>query len=179
LLSLTGSSAFFALYPVLVQEVFDIAPDLSSMTLALAVSVRLVLYAPAGYWSHRLGPRRLLRVALSMRCLAFLGVFHLGWTSSDSQTVFIFLGLTLAILMWALLSVSGTALTAHLSPIGKGEGLGLFNAATALAGILGAIVGGWMATQWGYNATSGLAVVGLGLGLLLTRFVRMEDFPAP
>ena len=174
LFSLTGSSAFFVFYPVLVQEVFGIAPSLSSVAFALAVSLRLILYAPAGYWSHRLGPRRLLRFALGMRCLAFLGMFRLGWTPGNGQTAFVFLGLILVILVWALLSVSGTALTAHLSPIGKGEGLGLFNAATALAGILGAIIGGWLATQWFYNATAGLAVVGLGIGRFLTRCVRTE-----
>jgi hypothetical protein len=48
MLSLSGSPAFFALYPILVREVFGIPPLLSSLTFALAVSLRLVLYAPAG-----------------------------------------------------------------------------------------------------------------------------------
>jgi uncharacterized membrane protein YeaQ/YmgE (transglycosylase-associated protein family) len=35
--------------------------------------------------------------------------------------------------------------------------MGLFNAVTSLAGVLGAALGGWLAGQWGYNAASGWA----------------------
>ena len=68
---------------------------------------------------------------------------------------------------WAALSVSSTVLTAHLSAHHEGEGLGLFNVVTALAGVLSALLGGWLAAQWGYLAAVGIAVVGLTLGLCL------------
>jgi hypothetical protein len=45
--------------------------------------------------------------------------------------------------------------------------VGLFNAVTALAGVLGALLGGWLASQWGYLAVLGGTVVGLTLGLCL------------
>jgi MFS family permease len=54
---------------------------------------------------------------------------------------------------------------AHISVHHEGEGLGLCNAVTALAGVLGALLGGWLAAQWGYLAAVGVAVVGLTLGL--------------
>jgi Major Facilitator Superfamily len=77
LLSLTGSSAFFALYPMLMHEVFGITPALSSLACALAVGLRLFLYAPAGRWSHRVGPARVLQGALGVRLLAFVGLCSL------------------------------------------------------------------------------------------------------
>ena len=43
-LSSMGSSAFFAFYPVLMQEVFGIAVWLSSLAFAVAVELRLLLY---------------------------------------------------------------------------------------------------------------------------------------
>jgi hypothetical protein len=38
---------------------------------------------------------------------------------------------------------------------------------TALAGVLGALLGGWLAARWGYRAAVGVAVAGLTLGLCL------------
>jgi hypothetical protein len=45
--------------------------------------------------------------------------------------------------------------------------LGLFNAVTALAGVLGALLGSWLAAQGGYLAAVGVAAIGLTLGLCL------------
>jgi predicted MFS family arabinose efflux permease len=167
LLSLTGSSAFFALYPVLVHEVFGITPALSSLACALAVGLRLFFYTPAGRWSHRLGPARVLQGALGVRLLAFMGLYGLGGFQTEALRLLVVLVVTLILCCWAVLSVSSTALTAHLSAHHEGEGLGLFNAVTALAGVLGALLGGWLAAQWGYLAAVGVAVVGLTLGLCL------------
>ena len=167
----SGSSAFFALYPVLAKEVVGIAPTLS-LTFALAVSLQLVLYAPIGRWSHRFGPTRLLWGGLGIRLLAFGGIFALGLAPTQRDSLLVLLGFTLVILCWALLSISSTVLTAHLSPDNEGEGMGLFNAITALAGVLGAILGGWLAARWGYHTASGLAVAGLAIGLSLSLTAR-------
>jgi hypothetical protein len=120
LLSLIGSSAFFALYPVLMQEVFGMAAWLASSAFALAVGVRL---------------------------LAFVLVFNLGYATVDSQQSLAVVGVTLVVLAWSLLSVSSTALTAHLSPVGEGAGMGMLHAATAIAGMTGALVGDWLAAH--------------------------------
>jgi MFS family permease len=156
---------------------------LSSLAYALAVGLRLVLYAPAGHWSHRFGPTPVLQGALGIRLLAFVGIFGLGLTPTGNHSLLTLLGFILVVLCWALLGVSSTALTAHLSPHNEGEGMGLLNAVTALAGVLGAALGGWLAARWGYNAASGLAVAGLTVGLCLSLTVRpgqwAHDNPAP
>ncbi len=68
------------------------------------------------------------------------------------------------VLAWSLLSVSGTALAAKLSPVGEGKGMGLFNATTAVAGVVGSVLGGWIAGHWGYLPTVGVAVIGTAIG---------------
>ena len=156
LVSLTGSSAFFALYPVLVHQAFGITPALSSLACALA-----------GRWSHRFGPARVLQSALGVRLLAFVGLCGLGGSQTEALRLLVVVGVALILCCWAVLSVSSTALTAHLSAHHEGEGVGLFNAVTALAGVLGALLGGWLASQWGYLAVLGVTVVGLTLGLCL------------
>jgi MFS family permease len=178
LLSLSGSSAFFAFYPVLARDVFGISPALAALTFAVAVSLRLGLYAPAGRWVHHFSPVRVLQGALGMRLLAFVGLYALGVSPAGGHRQLALLGFMLIVLCWALLSVSSTALTARLALHNEGEGMGLLNAVTSLAGVLGAACGGWLAGQWGYNAAAALAVVGITLGLGLSLALRPEE-PGP
>jgi predicted MFS family arabinose efflux permease len=163
-----GSAAVFSLYPILMQHVFGIAPWLSSAAFALAAGLGLTLYSPAGEWSDHWGAAWVLRGALGLRLLAFLGMLALGLTHMGSQVWLALLAFTFVVLAWSLLSVSGTALTARLSVIGEGEGMGIFNAVTAVAGVMGATLGGWLAGRWGYTAALALAAVGVALGVLLT-----------
>ena len=72
------------------------------------------------------------------------------------------------------MSVSGTALAAELSPHGEGQGLGVFNAVNALAGILGALLGGWAASAWGYSSLLALAILGVALGLGISFMVKQK-----
>ena len=72
------------------------------------------------------------------------------------------------------MSVSGTALAARLSPVGEGQGLGIFNAVTAVAGVLGAVLGGWAAGLWGYSAILILALLGVILGLALSLMLNRQ-----
>ena len=90
-----GSSAFFAFYPVLMREVFGIAVWQSSSVFALAVGLRLFLYASAGHWSEAYGPACVLRAALGMRLLAFLTILSLGCSPVSSQSALAMMGVPL------------------------------------------------------------------------------------
>jgi DHA1 family tetracycline resistance protein-like MFS transporter len=166
-LTFAGSAAFFSLYPILMLHVYGVAPGLSSTGFAVAAGLGLTLYSPAGGWSDRFGPARVMQAALSIRLLAFLSLWVLG-VSRFGQGWLALTGFLFIVLSWSGLSVSGTALTAQLSPVGEGEGMGIFNAVTALAGVIGAVLGGWSAESWGYHGVLVLAAGGVGLGLFLT-----------
>ena len=71
------------------------------------------------------------------------------------------------VLAWSPLSVAGTAMAVELSPVGKGAGLGVFNAASAVAGVAGAAAAGWAASVWSYTAVAILALGGAVFGLVL------------
>lgn len=168
LVAFIGSSAFFSLYPVLMQHLHGVNPGLAAAGSAMAHSLGLVLYSPAGACSERHGPVRVLQWAFSARLLAFCGLFGLGLTHLEGRGWLALLSFLCVVLSWPLLSVSGTALTARLAQKHEGEGIGLFHAISALAGVIGAVLGGWVAAHWGYHAAVGLAVVGVALGLTLT-----------
>jgi len=174
-LSFAGSAAFFSLYPILMRQVYGVAPGLSSTGFALAAGLGLALYSPAGSWSDRFGPARVMQAGLSIRLLAFLSLWVIG-VSRFGQGWLALTGFLFIVLAWSGLSVSGTALTAQLSPVGEGEGMGIFNAVTALAGVIGAALGGWVAEGWGYHGALVLAIGGVGLGLVLT-IVRQPAHP--
>jgi DHA1 family tetracycline resistance protein-like MFS transporter len=168
LLTFSGSAAAFSQYPLLMKKLFDIQPGPSSIAFAAMAGLGLVLYSPAGAWSDRYGPLRVLRASIGVRLLAFIGLFILGILLAGPRGWLAILAFTIIVLAWSLMSVSGTALAARLSPVGEGEGMGIFNALTALSGVIGAVLGGWAAGIWGYNAITLFAVSGVALGLALS-----------
>jgi len=166
-LTFGGAAVVFSFYPVMMQKVFGLAPSISSAAFALAAGLGLALYTPAGHWSERWGAPRVLRSGLALRLLAFAGLFGLQFLHSSVAGWLAAVAFILVVLAWSLLSVSGTLLVAQLSPAGEGEGLGVFNAASALAGMIGAALGGWVAGVWGYPAALLLSVGSTILGLAL------------
>jgi DHA1 family tetracycline resistance protein-like MFS transporter len=158
-----GATVVFSQYPVLMRNAFHIGTTESSVAFGAAAAIGLLLYAPAGRLTDRLAPRFVLLVGLAVRVIAIGAMFvlllvhTLGWLA-----VVAFAAIVLA---WSLLSVSSTVLVARISPIGEGSGIGLFNASTAVAGILGAAVGGWVAERWSYPAALIFATAIAALGL--------------
>jgi len=167
LLAIAGSAAVFSLFPVLMREVFGISSAVSSAGFALAAAAGLLLYAPAGKWSERLGPGRVFQIGLGVRWAAFAGMGILSLAAPGAGRWLALPVFGLVVLAWSLLSVSGTAIAAGLSPNGEGEGMGIFNAANALANVIGAALGGWIAGIGGYRLLLVAAVMGVGLGMIL------------
>ena len=177
LLSFSGSAAFFSFYPVLMQKVYGVLPGLSSTGYALAAGLGLLLYAPAGRWSARKGPLLILRNALVLRIAAFIVLTLLAVASFSERGWLAMLFFLFVVLAWSLLSVSSTALVAYLSPKNEGEGMGIFNAVTALSGVIGAVLGGWAADQWGYAAIPVMGIIGVGAGSLVLIATRINSNP--
>jgi len=177
LLSFSGSAAFFSFYPILMQKVYGVLPNLSSTGYALAAGLGLILYAPAGKWSLRRGPLAILRGALVLRIVAFIALTILAVVSFPGRGWFAVLFFLFSVLAWSLLSVSSTALVASLSPENEGEGMGLFNAVTALSGVIGAVIGGWAANLWGYFAIPIIGIFGVGIGFIMLIITRFNSHP--
>jgi MFS family permease len=172
LASFGGTAAFFALYPILMRQAYGLPPGLSAAGFAASAAAGLALYAPAGRWSERQGPEAVLSMGLAARLAAFLALW--GITRAPVR----FRGLPAAacflvvVLAWSALSVAGTALAAELSSAAEGEGLGVFSAVTALAGVLGSAAGGWAAGRWGYQAVPAVSLTGVAAGLILLAALR-------
>jgi DHA1 family tetracycline resistance protein-like MFS transporter len=175
LLAFIGSGVFFSHLPVLMPQVFAVSPWLVSSASALAHALGLLLYVPTGQLSERYGPLKVLTYGLSVRLLAFAVLFSLSGVPFAGRSWVAVACLIAVVLSWSLLSVSGTALMARLSAGSEGKGIGLFNAASALAGVSGAALGGWVAEHWGYPVALVLPVAAISLGLLPISALRRAD----
>jgi DHA1 family tetracycline resistance protein-like MFS transporter len=179
LVTFAGSAAVFSLYPVLMQQVFGVTPAFSSTAFAISAGLGLALYSPAGRGVDRWGAKRVLVAGLSIRLLAFAGLLTVGLLGAAGQNWLALVAFAFVVMSWSLLSVSGTVLTARLSSVGEGEGMGLFNAVTALAGVAGSALGGALAGRWGYLAVPALASGSIALGALLALVSRMSQERSP
>lgn len=176
LIAFAGPAAVFSQYPLLMQKAYGITAGNSSIAFAIAAAIGLTLYSPAGKWSNRHGLVNIFRTSLGLRLLAFTGMLVLGFFPEGGFIgVPALLTFGFVVLAWSLMSVSGTALAARLSPAGEGQGLGIFNALTAAASIIGAVLGGWVAGIWGYRSIVVFALAGVGLGLGLSYFLKWKE----
>lgn len=179
LVSCIGTAAFFSLYPVLMQQVFATAAGVSCTIYAIAAGLGLILYPWAGQSCERYSATKVLIIGMGGRLAAFLGLLFLGLKQPSARSWLALVIFTFVVLAWSLLGVSGTALTARLSDNSKttkGEAMGLFTAVSAVAGVIGAALGGWVAGHWGYVAVLALSVAGLCVGLLLIPIIPFSFF---
>ena len=102
-----------------------------------------------------------------IRWTAFFGLFLLLSLNLSLPSPLTFISFFIIFLCWPFIGVGCTALTARLSTFGKGAGMGVFTAMFALAAVIGASVGGWLASWGGYALAIGIASLTDGFGLAI------------
>lgn len=168
-----GAAGIFSLYPVLYKALFNISPAVSSVGFAIAAAVGLFLYTPSGRLSDRIGAARVLNIAILIRVLAFLCLWLLTFTAAGHTGMASLLLFGVIVMAWSPLSVSSVAFTASASSIGEGEAMGLYNATSSAAAIIGSLAGGGIAFFAGYRIVPLFAAVLLSIGLIINvRFVK-------
>jgi len=174
-----GSAIVFALYPVLFQHAFKVRPATSSLAFAVIVFVSLPLFIVAGRVSQRRGPRVVMAGGLAARLvlLALLAILAAAGSVPAVLPLAVFGGIMFA---WSFLSVASPGLTGQLVPQAEGAAQGVLNAGSGIAGFLGAVVGGAVASTAGYPAalTLGAAATALGLLIFAVKLLRRPPHPA-
>lgn len=160
-----GVSAFFAYFPVAMQKAYDVAPALTSSVYGLTAAAALSLYALGGQVSSRMGADRVYRWSLLTRLLGFI-LLALGLFLPVSPMIPGLLGFIIIIIAWPLQSISGTILTADLAPLSEGAAMGLFNAAGAVATVMGTFLTGPLMQWVGYPTLPLMGIIGLLLAWL-------------
>ncbi len=171
--SYAGAAVVFSLYPVLFLHAFGVATTTSALAFAVTVLVSLPLYVLAGRVSQRRGPAPVIAGALALRVilLSALAAFAAAGHIAAVLPLAAFAGVMFA---WSFLSVASPGLTGQLKPEAEGDAQGLLNAGSGVAGLLGSVAGGLIASRWGYPAAlfAGAGAVALGLAILAGTLLR-------
>lgn len=154
-----GDGAIFALYVV------------SSLASA-------VFYVGAGELADAYDLRVLQFGALGLRGIVFPVVAAVGYgVQASSVTGLLAVAVLFALvgLSWAVIIVTANSLVArYATPSNRGAALGLYTALSSAAGGVGGLLGGWLATAFGYvtafAAAGVLVIAGAGVVLGLDRF---------
>lgn len=159
-------AGFFAYYPLLMWHGYGVLPALTAVTYALAAGIGIGLFILGGLWAKRFGARWVYVAALVLRSSGFC-LLALPWLAHEphSQTIAI-VGFLSVVLAWPLLSVSGTALAASLTPIGEGAAMGLLSASGAAATVLGTFLAGPLVLRFGFASIPAFALSGLAMALV-------------
>jgi MFS family permease len=170
-------SAVLTMLPLALIRGFGVSPGLPATTYAFAAAVSLAMYPLVARLSRRRGARLALRAGFASRAIA-IALLALAFSSAAGGVPLALAGFVVLVVAWPLLSVSGTALAAQLAPGEKGEALGLFNASSALAGAIGAFLGGWAMEAIGYGEVCLGATVVVGLMVLFSGGENPRPVPA-
>jgi DHA1 family tetracycline resistance protein-like MFS transporter len=167
LLQAGGAALFYSLYPLLMKDLFRMHPSITSVTYAVAASINLGLYAVVGNWSHRVGALRVLHFGYLVRTLAFALMWVLALAAGSRLDWFALPAFMAVVLAWSAIGIASTMLTVKLAPAGRGEALGIYNAASSAAGAAGSVASGVLADAAGFGtvllAATGMVATALGL----------------
>ena len=169
-----GVAAFFAYFPVAMQKAYSVAPTLTSSVYAITAAFALILYSVGGQLSGKYGAGRVYRWSLLGRLFGF-SLLLLVFFTPIPKTFVALLGFVVIMAVWPLQSISGTTLTARLTPFSQGAAMGLFNASGAVATVLGTFLGGPLVQFIGYPALSAMAILGILLGWLTGHGLHAEN----
>jgi len=170
-----GVAAFFAYFPLAMKSAYDVSPGLTSLIYGVAGGAGIALYPLSTRLADRFSVGMVYRGGLLLRLVGFgmllaLVFIHISYRPLLASVAFAFI-----ILAWPVLSVTGTTITAEITPVSEGEAMGLFNASGAIGTVLGTVLGGPMVHFLGYTAVSLTGVCGVGLSLLLAGFLRISS----
>lgn len=170
-----GVSGFFTYFPLMLSSAYKLGPHWVSLTYAATAGAGIVLYILAGRWAVRVGSGQIYRWALMLRFIGFLclllGLIFNGGVQLFSGSI----GFVLVVLAWPLLSVSGTELAARLSPFSQGAAIGIFNAAFALATVIGTFSSGPIVRYIGYQAINEIALAAIALSILFGKGFKSSE----
>lgn len=164
-----GVAGFFTFFPLMLVQGYGLNSHFSSLIYAGVSAVGIALFILASRWEARFGSGRVYQSGLYVRLVGFILLLVPLVFPLSHSIVCGAIGFALITIAWPALSVAGTGLAAQLSPFSEGAAMGLFNAALALATVIGAFASGPLIAAFGYQALALSGLVGIGFAIVLGR----------
>lgn len=183
----TGFAAFFAPLPLFLSQEGGFSSDMIFGLYLVSGLGSAAFFTGAGRLSSRVDLRILQTGALGLRAVAMPLVAVAGAAFAATLTGTLVAGVLFLVIgvSWAVIAVTAGTIVTRIAPAElRGEALGVYAALSALAGGIGSIAGGALATQYGFGIAFGIAggviLVGAAFVLALrsissrTRILREE-----
>jgi Arabinose efflux permease len=162
-----GVAGFFTYFPLMLEHGYGLNSHLSSLIYAVGATVGIALFLLASRWAARFGSGRVYQAGLWLRLIGFVLLVLPYLVPATPHLPCAAGGFLLIVIAWPILSVAGTGLAATLAPFSEGAAMGLFNAALALATVIGAFVSGPLMQALGYRSIAWMGIIGLLLAIVL------------
>jgi len=167
LLAFLGFSMVFVLLPVFLRSELGWPNEIVYAVYLIHHAASVIAFRWARRAVDQWGHRPAVGLALVIRAIVFTGWAGVGAVIGGwaVPVLFVMAGLT-----WSYFQLASTAVVSRLAPAGlKGQSLGMYNALAGLGNMTGALIGGYLAESFGYQAPflAGAALVMLSLPILL------------
>jgi len=166
----TAFNMFFVPLPIFYSSLGIPSNQIFLLFLALALT-STIFYRRVGRWSERIGERRLINMAGTVRITIFILVGFFGQlvgTIAAKTSIFL-VYMAVFGLTWALFWVSSSSILPKLSdPTKLGQEQGMLNAVIGVAVVVGSLIGGLASYSLSYTVNFLLAALMtiFGLGIL-------------
>lgn len=161
-----GMWMFMNLYPLLMSKSYGISEGESSTYYAIFATAGAFAYAPSGRLGKIIGNSVVVFIGVIMLFASLLGLGILCFCGRSEWGVLVPIAFAMIPIAWSPLIVAGTSFASELTPFGQGEGLGLFNASTALSSVIAAFLAGIIAHTWDYPTLIICAMIVVFLGAI-------------
>jgi MFS family permease len=142
----------FALFPLLYLNTFNVNPAVSSLVYGAATVITIIIFPVSGQVVERFGSVRVVQLALLIRCLCCLGLLVLALVDLPGRSLLAGLLFGIIVCAWPFIGIGFTLAIPEVATLEQGAAVGLFNASTAAANTIGAVVAGLAATATGYDS---------------------------
>ncbi len=159
----------------IMPNVYGIDAKTTSALISLAGLLNIVLYFPAGRWMARKGPFSPFMTGIAARMMAGLGMGAVGLMTDNK----VLLGAAFMQLMYQaapFVRLPQAGLAVRFASFPAGQANGWVIAASALGSFVGALLGGYLAKEFGYNSINWMAAIaGAGSFAILFIWLRPAD----
>jgi len=165
-LSSVGNNGINAQIANMLPNIYGMDQQTTSALISLAGLFNIFFFIVAGRWMAKSGAMTVLTGATIIRLVGALGLALLGLLANE---------LILVVGLFVLIFYQGNAFNRisqgvvgmRFATIPAGETSGWVIAASAAGSFFGALIGGYLASSFGFNAINWMAAIAVGLALLL------------
>lgn len=148
----------------IMPNVYGMSEQMTSTMIGLAGLLNIVLFFPAGRWMARSGAFAPFRAGIIARFVAGLGMAAVGAMTSNG----LLLGAGFMQLMYnaaPFTRLAQPSLAVRFATFPAGAASGWVIAGSAIGSFFGSLLGGFLATEFGFNAVNWMAAVAAGLSV--------------